>query len=247
MVSRGIIVSRSIIKDFTATSLSKDDNVKIDKFKKMAKSSESYKPSREQEEIVYKYQVRIPLIHGMSGDSSSVPDGQLPEATFCPLPGSQETALEIGDIVYVAVVDFRFDDIVILGHVPNSQRISSDGVSLKRVQYLRMDKEAPLYANNVHIGEGKEEITTKNLQALQGFEYKLNEYVWPLENGGTGVSISDKYQKGDRDIEEAKKKFLDSFGIYKNVVLSSTEFEKLQNQNTFESGTIYYIYQDEEE
>lgn len=55
MVSRGIIVSRSIIKDFTATSLSKDDNVKIDKFKKMAKSSESYKPSREQEEIVYKY------------------------------------------------------------------------------------------------------------------------------------------------------------------------------------------------
>ena len=85
------------------------------------------------------------------------------------------------------------------------------------------------------------------MQALQGFEYKLTEYTWPLENGGTGVSISDKYQKGDRDVEEAKKKFLDSFGIYKTVVLSSTEFEKLQNQNTFESGTIYYIYQDEEE
>jgi hypothetical protein len=152
----------------------------------------------------------------------------------------------IGDIVYVAVVDFRFEDLVIIGLVPNSQRISQSGMSMKRVQYLKLEDNAPLYVNEVHIGSGKEEITTENIRSLQGFKNKLVDYVWPLENGGTGVSISDKYQKGDRDVEESKKKFLDSFGIYKTIVLSSSDFDKIQNQNSFEKGTIYYIYQDDE-
>jgi hypothetical protein len=47
MISRGVIVSKSLMTNFTATSLSQDANVNVDQFKRMAKSSEQYKPSRD--------------------------------------------------------------------------------------------------------------------------------------------------------------------------------------------------------
>lgn len=236
MVSRGVIVSKSIMRDLFTTSMSQDDKVNVNEFRKMAKQQNQYKPSRDQEDIVYKYQVRVPLIHGISGDASSVPDTQLPEATYCPLPGSQETDLQVGDIVYVCIVDFKFDDLVIIGLVPNSQRVSQSGISLKRVQYLKMDEKAPLYVKNLHIGfEKGADVTSKNLQSLQGFEHKLTEYVWPMENGGTGVNAV-------KDDDSGKKKFRENFGIYSVQIMCSEEFDELQKSNRYEKNTIYYIY-----
>lgn len=241
MVSRGVIVSKSTMRDFFTTSMSQDDKVNVNEFKKMAKQQGQYTASRDQEDIVRKYKVRVPLIHGISGDASSVPDDQLPEATYCPLPGSQETDLQVGDIVYVCIVDFKFDDLVIIGLVPNSQRISQSGISLKRVQYLKMDEKAPLYVKNLRISFDKGgDVTSKNLQSLQGFEHKLTEYVWPMENGGTGINAA-------TSDDSTKKKFRDNFGVYSVQIMSSQEFEDIQKSNRYESNTIYYIYEGEEE
>ena len=193
MVSIGIVVSKENMYDL----LDEDGFLNIDEFKryknaKQGKSSNSkdYDDLALQKQNIKKYRVRVPLLHGIAGDNSAIPDNKLPYATYCPVPGSSYTELNVGDKVYVAVVDFKFEELVILSCVPSSQVNSNSvsGLALQRVQYLSMDKDAPLrVGENIKIGSGDTQITFKNLSVLKGFEQPLTEYIWPLKNGGTGV------------------------------------------------------------
>lgn len=210
MISRGIIVSKSVWTDET------NSNNKITKYK-----------------------IRIPLIHGQSGDSSAVSDSKLPEATFCPLPGSQNTELNVGDLVYAANVDFRYDDIVILGCVPAKQNNTNSGASLTRIKNLSSDVDAEInLGTNIKIGDEKNNVNFENLSALIGVDYNLNEHTWEPKNGGTGVALSSNAD------ESGKKKVRDNFGIFTTKIIKSSDFQKLEDTRDFEKNTIYYIYED---
>ena len=227
MVSIGIIVSKENMKDL----IGDDGLLDIDEYKQRKNAKK---------QGIKKYRVRVPLIHGIAGDNSSIPDSKLPYATYCPVPGSSYTELNVGDKVYVAVVDFKFDELVILSCVPYSQTNgkSISGLALQRVQYLSMDKDAPLrVGENIKIGSGDTQITFKNLSVLKGFEQPLTEYIWPLKNGGTGVQINS---------ESDTKQVRDNFGIPSTVLISQSKFDKLVDTNTLEKNTIYYIWDDNE-
>ena len=192
---------------------------------------------------VAKYRVRVPLLHGESGQPSAVPDSQLPEATFCSLPGTENTKLSDGDQVYVAVVDFDFGKITILGFVANDQANRNDGASLKRVQELQMaDNGIANFNKNITISDGKDIVTWKNLSTLAGWDKKLSEWTWGVEQGGTGVSIKGTLE----DMEAAKKTARDNLGVYSMKIVSSSAFEKIQQRSLYEKNTIYYIYDEED-
>ena len=245
MVSRGIIVSKENIHDVGT----EDGNIDSSQFSVTNSTSQttvSGKSSKQEQflkkKTLKKYRVRVPLIHGISGDNSAVPDNKLPFATYCPLPGSAHTELNVGDLVYIAIVDFKFDDMVILGCVTSTQITgeSISGIALQRVQYLAMDENAPLYVSkNIQIGDDNNFVNYDNLMSLQGFKNKLTEYVWPVENGGTGVKLN-------KNNDASKKEVRDNFGIPSTVLISQSKFDNLEAQKKLESNTIYYIWDDEE-
>lgn len=246
MVSRGIVVDvQTITLSDSGIDLPMDNDGLVDAWDQKAyarylKRSTTNKKntsssSKAQNIQVKKYKVRVPLIHGIEGDASSVNNSELPWCTYCPLPGTQGTTLEKNDIVYVAIVDFKFEDLVILGCVSSIQQKSSSGASLDRIKYLSMANNAPArLSSNTQIGD----ITYQNLQALKGFTGPLNQHIWSLQNGGTGVNAVG---------EAGKKKVRDNFGIMSTVLMSADKFERLEKTNRLDSNTIYFIWGDDEE
>lgn len=237
MVSRGVVVEK---KEFSVNQTSPDeDMIYVNAKTRNTKKYLTKQKFKNDKSLSYvKYKVRVPLIHGVSGDASAVPDAQLPYCTFCPLPGSHATTLNVGDSVYVAIVDFKFDDLVIIGCVPKNQYSSESGASLERVQYLSTDEDAHIeLGKNISIGSEDNRITFDNLSALSGFTDKLTEHTWSIQQGGTGVAVS-----SDKD-EDGKRKVRENFDIYSTVVLSQTEFDNLPS---FQKQTIYYVYEDEQ-
>lgn len=226
MVSRGKIITKQIYKSL---------NEEIEKsFGRI--SVESLRPNQEEIENFncYRYRVRVPLLHGDGSDSYSIPDDQLPWATYCPLPGSSYTELNVDDLVYVSEVDLNYDDFIIIGLIPKSQMASQSGSSLQRIKFLQTDENASVYlGNNTRIGYGENEITPENLQSLKGFNHQLTTHTWSMQNGGTGVSMN--------GTEQSKKEVRDNFGIYSTVIINQEDFNKLSN---LEKNTIYYIWDD---
>lgn len=201
--------------------------------------------SFQQSITISKFKVRVPLLHGIAGEASAVPNSQLPDATFCAMPGSEQTKLNNGDLVYVAVVDFDYSKIVIIGFVSSDQATQSrSGAALTRVQKLEMANNGEaLFSQNITISDGEDEITWTNLKSLSGFTNRLQDYVWPIENGGTGISINKKLSNSQ--VESAQKKMRDNFGIFSTKIVSSSEFDKIQSNNKYEKNTIYYIWDDD--
>ena len=179
--------------------------------------------------LTTQYKVRIPLIHGKSSDASAVSDSALPWARYYPLPGSQGTELTVGDTVLVTIVDFRFDDIVIIGIVNQKNDV---GVALQKVQYLEMDKNAPLIVSDLQIGLGDNAITTTDLQWIK----KKDDHIWGFKNGGLNCNLNDA-------TEEQKFSVRDKLDIYKTELISQSEFDKLDGK--LKGKTIYYIWDDE--
>lgn len=239
MVSRGIVVEK---KDFSINQTSPDeDMIYVDSKTRNTKKyilQQKFKQDRKQNPTTYvKYRVRVPLIHGASGDASAIPDSQLPFCTFCPLPGSQITQLNVGDTVYVAIVDFKFDELVILGCIPKNQYKSESGASFERIQHLSTDPEAQIeLGRNIQIGDQNDLITFENLNSLSGFTDKLTQHTWSIEQGGTGVALSSPTD------EQGKKKVRDNFDIFSTIIISQSDFDKLTQ---FQANTVYYVYEDD--
>ena len=222
-------------------------------------ANQGRKDDKQQTDQVRKYQVRIPLLHGIQGSADSIPDDQLPFATFCPVPGSEATKLQEKDLVYAASVDFDFSKIVILGLVPDDQAFAvKGGPSLKRVEELQMAENGTASFNsNITISQDNVRVEWKNLKMLAGFSgdllgdtgksigSSLADVVWPLKNGGLGVSINLKDDK--KGLETARKTARDNLGIYSTKIISESEFDKIQTNNSYEKNTIYFIYEDEVE
>ena len=237
MVSRGVVVEK---KEFSVNQTDpEEDMIYVDSKVRNTKKYITQQKFKKDKSLYYtKYKVRVPLIHGSSGDASAIPDAQLPFCTFCPLPGSQSTVLNVGDTVYVAIVDFRFDELVIIGCVPKNQYSSESGSSFERIQYLSTDPDAHIeLGSNITIGDGQNSINYTNLSALSGFTDKLTEHTWSIEQGGTGVAVS-----SEKD-EDGKRKVRQNFDIYSTVVLSQSEFDNL---TSYQKQTIYYIYEDDQ-
>ena len=239
MVSIGQIVEIKEESSKSTTSEQKEISSENNFSNKTTQSSES--------SSISKFRVRVPFLHGKQGEASAVPDNMLPEATFCALPGSEETKLNNGDLVYVAVVDFDFSKIVIIGFVSADQASSSNsGASLARIQKLEMaENGSAKFSGQFEISDGTDTVDWENIKSLTGFNHRLEDWVWPIENGGTGKSISKDLP--DDKLEEAQKEVRDNFGIFTTKIVSSTEFEKIQKNNKYEKNTIYYIWDDEEE
>lgn len=229
MISRAQIISKQTSNGAQVESSNGFGNVSI----------KSLQPTRNENNNLnyYKYRVRVPIIHGDGIDSYSVPNDQLPFATYCPVPGSSYVELNVGDLVYVAEVDYNFDDFVILGLIPDSQIYSESGLSIQRAKSLQTDQDASVHlGNKTRIGYGENEITPENIQSLKGFEHQLTTHVWETKNGGTGVQLD--------DTEESKKLVRDNFGIYSTVIISQEDFNQLAqgNNGSLEKNTIYYIW-----
>lgn len=193
---------------------------------------------------ISKFKIRVPFIHGKADQAGAVPDSQLPDATFCSLPGGESTKLNNGDLVYVSIVDFDYSKLVIIGFVSADQATQSkSGASLTRVQKLEMaENGSASFGNQITISDGKDTINWENLASLSGFTNRLQDYTWPTKNGGTGVSITPDM----KELEKAQKQVRDNFGIFSTKIISSEEFDKIQKNNKYEKNTIYYIFDEEE-
>lgn len=62
----------------------------------------------------YKYQIRIPQLHGFSGTENSTPDYMLPYASVC-LTSGIDSPYNVDDIVFVMFEDNDMDKPVIMG------------------------------------------------------------------------------------------------------------------------------------
>ena len=178
------------------------------------------------------YKVRIPLIHGNANEVASVADGDLPWAVYYPLPGSQGTELNIGDKVLVTIVDLQFDDLVIIGVVNQKENV---GVALQKVQYLELDKNAPLIlSSNLQIGTDKDAITYKDLSWLK----QKDTQIWKLKQGGLGVDLT----LNTDSAKVKKKEAIEALGLFNVELISQSKFDE---KTSLERNTIYYIWDDQ--
>lgn len=153
---------------------------------------------------VYRYRIRIPILHGYPDSPGSCPDDRLPDAgIYAGIPGEQ-TKFQKGDVVLVELSDYNPEWPVILGMLPHvsddmgRSGVGADkttsGLSIKNVQNITFDKDdgiAKLPKNTIVYTEDtfrdKDHIDGKEISQLKFVRQPIQVQLDDLSNSISSI------------------------------------------------------------